>query len=168
MASASLPVWRSEIWTLAQYWFVVALLATYHSAENHVKEQKSRRQILLGEVHWRISVLPLPIFSLFYCEAIRAVTKSLFRPNLDARVAATLKHGQGEISGMNRWDLRTVFTEEETIGKSPIFFLDAHWSIMLNRHGDFLFDRSFEKIDYHPNLNKNPNKENILCYPFAN
>lgn len=127
------------------------------------------REILLGEGHEFISSLPLIVFSLLNCDAIRPATKN-FRPSLDARIAATAsmsimtpsmlakaiaprvelwsEDGKEQIIEsirMNRIALEAALHEEEEKGEMPILLLDSPWQVMLYRHIDD--DKCVDTVD---------------------
>jgi len=200
MISTSLLVGVRETRILGQNWLLAALLANYRSAERFYKVQQNRRyvardeipfyvndrllsehyptkesdltarEILLGEGHELIASIPLILFSLLNCDAIRPATRT-FRPSFDARIAAAAsmsimnpavlaraiaprvelwsedgKEQRIESLRMNRVSLEEALDEEEEEnGGLPILLLDSPWQIMLYRHVDD--DKNTEIMD---------------------
>lgn len=133
----------------------------------------STRDILLGEGHELIAALPLMLFSLLNCDAIRPATNTGFTPSLDSRIAAIanmsimspsvlsraiaprleLWSEDGNVQHMdsirmNRTALENLLQEED---EKSILFLDSPWLIMLYRtgNGDSHDEDGSNGVDHH-------------------
>lgn len=115
LAQSSMQDGFEEAQNIAQDWLLSTLLCTYRSAEAYYEKKKiedehgisrprqsfypgerllghkgselTDRDVLLAQGHERLSSLPLLVFSLLQCDALRPSGGS-FRPTSDARAAA--------------------------------------------------------------------------------